>query len=234
MDDSRLEESALRGPTCATSREVVIGPGLTASLAVPEDPQGLVIFAHGSGSSRHSPRNAAVAAVLQAAGLATLLADLLTPAEDAEDRVSALHRFDIGLLARRTVGAARWAQGEPTLRGLRVGLFGASTGAAAALVAAATGPAHVHAVVSRGGRPDLAGTSLGRVQAPTRLIVGGGDLQVLALNRDAFARLACVRDLVVVPRATHLFEESGALEQVADLATEWFLRWLPMPAVTVR
>jgi dienelactone hydrolase len=234
MDDSRLEEAALRGPTCATSREVWIGPGLTASLAVPEDPQGLVIFAHGSGSSRHSPRNAAVAAVLQQAGLATLLADLLTPAEDAEDRVSALHRFDVGLLARRTVGAARWAQAEPTLRGLRVGLFGASTGAAAALVAAATGPAHVHAVVSRGGRPDLAGTSLGRVQAPTRLIVGGADLQVLALNRDAFARMACVRDLVVVPHATHLFEEPGALGQVADLATEWFLRWLPMPAATTR
>jgi dienelactone hydrolase len=229
------EDAALRAPNVAVhTREVEIAHGLAATLAVPDDPQAVVIFAHGSGSSRHSPRNVAVAEALQAAGFATLLADLLTPAEDAEDRLSALHRFDIGLLARRTVGATRWALGQPGLRGLRVGLFGASTGAAAALVAAATGPAHVHAVVSRGGRPDLAGTALARVQAPSRLIVGGADAQVLALNRDALARMACVRDLVVVPHATHLFEEPGALEQVADLATEWFLRWLPAPAAPAR
>jgi putative phosphoribosyl transferase len=229
MDHAPPSDTAtLRAPVGAPSRsEVVLGPGLSGTLAVPGDALGLVIFAHGSGSSRHSPRNVAVAAALQDAGFATLLADLLTVGEDVVDRVTGAHRFDIGLLGRRTVDALRWTANRAELRDLPIGLFGASTGAAAALVAAAAEPTRVRAVVSRGGRPDLAGGALTRVHAPTRLIVGGADAPVIALNREALAHLRCVRDLVVVPRATHLFEEPGALEQVADLAAEWFLRWLP-------
>ncbi len=195
--------------------------GLPVDLALPERPSGLVVFAHGSGSSRRSPRNRMVAGVLQRAGLATLLFDLLTPLE-ALDRSNV---FDIGLLARRLLEAIGWVQERSELATLPLGCFGASTGAAAALVAAAEEPL-VRAVVSRGGRPDLAGEAIGRVKAPTLLIVGGRDEPVLELNRAAARRLLAPHRLVVVPGATHLFEEPGALEQVATLARDWFLEHL--------
>jgi pimeloyl-ACP methyl ester carboxylesterase len=189
----------------------------------------VVVFAHGSGSGRLSPRNIAVAEVLVHAGFATLLIDLLTPEEEAVDRVTAQLRFDIALLAERVIGAIDWlAAGEPvgelpaSLKGLPVGCFGASTGAAAALVAAAERPDRVAAIVSRGGRPDLAGSALSRVTAPTLLIVGGRDVEVLELNRRAQQALAGESRLEVVPGAGHLFEEPGALERVAALARAWF------------
>jgi dienelactone hydrolase len=186
-----------------------------------------VLFAHGSGSSRHSPRNRYVAGVLRAAGLATLLMDLLTPEEEAEDRHTARLRFDIGLLAERLVGATDWLAQQPQTAGWPVGYFGASTGAGAALVAAAQRPDVVGAVVSRGGRPDLAGGALARVEAPTLLIVGGRDEPVIGLNRQALGRLgAAEKKLVIVSGATHLFEEPGALEEVARLASGWFTRHL--------
>jgi pimeloyl-ACP methyl ester carboxylesterase len=188
---------------------------------------GVVLFAHGSGSSRHSTRNRYVAAQLQAAGLATLLIDLLTLEEEAVDQHTAHLRFDIPLLAERLVAATRWLGEDPSTRSLSVGYFGASTGAAAALVAAATIPERVGAVVSRGGRPDLADEALPRVSAPTLLIVGGRDLAVLDLNRIAMARMTAVTRLEIVPGATHLFEEAGTLEVVAHLARDWFLRYLP-------
>jgi dienelactone hydrolase len=192
--------------------------GLDGTLAVPEGATGLVLFAHGSGSSRLSPRNAHVASALRAAGIGTLLFDLLT-AEEAADRRRV---FDIPLLAERLAAAAQWAGRQKRLAGLSIGFFGASTGAAAALVAAAASPETVGAVVSRGGRPDLAGASLAAVTAPTLLIVGGDDREVLALNREAFAALSCPKSLKVVPGATHLFEEPGALDQVIELARAWF------------
>jgi dienelactone hydrolase len=185
-----------------------------------------VLFAHGSGSSRHSPRNRRVAALLIEAGLATLLIDLLTPAEEMVDLRTARLRFDIGLLAERLVGATDWLTRYPETRDLRIGYFGASTGAGAALVAAAERPHIVGAVVSRGGRPHLAGPALARVRAPTLLIVGGNDLPVIALNQEAFEQLRCEKRLAIVPGATHLFEEPGALDQVARLAREWFERYL--------
>jgi dienelactone hydrolase len=186
-----------------------------------------VLFAHGSGSSRHSPRNRYVAGVLRAAGLATLLMDLLTPEEEAEDRYTGHLRFDIDLLAERLVAATDWLAQQPQTAGWPVGYFGASTGAGAALVAAARRPDAVGAVVSRGGRPDLAGAALARVKAPTLLIVGGRDEPVIALNQQALGRLgAAVKKLVIVPGATHLFEEPGALEEVARLASGWFTRHL--------
>lgn len=191
---------------------------LDGELVVPASASGLVLFAHGSGSSRFSPRNRAVAALLHRRRLATLLFDLLDEHEAADRRWV----FDIALLARRIVQALDWARQRDELTGLRVGLFGASTGAAAALVAAATRPAAVGAVVSRGGRPDLADERLAEVQAPTLLIVGGDDTDVLALNRAAFRALACTKRLEVVPRAGHLFEETGALDAVAVLAADWF------------
>lgn len=191
-------------------------------LAVPASSVGLVLFAHGSGSSRLSPRNRLVAEFLQSQGLATLLFDLLTPTEDREYRI----RFDIALLTRRLINATQWAQADPATAQLALGYFGASTGAAAALQAAAELPT-VRAVVSRGGRPDLAINALARVRAATLLIVGGDDDTVLALNRQAHAHLSEPRALEVVPGATHLFEEPGALEQVARLAAEWFRRYLP-------
>lgn len=184
--------------------------------------RGIVLFAHGSGSSRLSPRNMLVAKVLQEAGLATLLFDLLTDAEAA----SRANVFDIPLLAERLDRAASWVVQQAALRALPLGLFGASTGAAAALVAAAQRQ-DVRAVVSRGGRPDLAGSALERVSAPTLLIVGGHDQAVLALNREAYHRLHCVRRLDVVPGATHLFEEPGTLELVAVAARDWFVQYLP-------
>jgi putative phosphoribosyl transferase len=201
---------------------------LEGTLTVPAAPVGAVLFAHGSGSSRHSPRNRFVARELRRASLATLLTDLLTAEEDELDRQTAELRFDIGLLASRVEAATEWLAGHDATRGLPVGLFGASTGAAAALVAAAERPDLVRAVVSRGGRPDLAGEALARVRAPTLLIVGGDDQQVLQLNREARARLEAATNLETVPDATHLFDEPGALEQVAALAREWFARHLSL------
>ena len=198
-------------------------------LYVPEDARGVVVFAHGSGSSRHSPRNRNVAAVLNAAGLATLLFDLLTPREEL-DRANV---FDIGLLARRLVDVTQWLATQPDTAGLPVGYFGASTGAAAALWAAADPEADIAAVVSRGGRPDLAGPRLAAVAAPTLLIVGGHDDVVLDLNRLAQAQLRCENRLAVVPGATHLFEEPGTLQMVAELARDWFADHLvhtPIPS----
>ncbi len=208
---------------------VEIGAGsvaLEADLVVPPSATGLVLFAHGSGSSRHSPRNQYVAQALQQQGLATLLLDLLTVEEEAADLRTREFRFDIPLLAERLVGATDWAVAEPRTAGLALGYFGASTGAAAALLAAAERPNLVRAVVSRGGRPDLAGSALSRVQAPTLLIVGGYDTPVIALNRKALSQLPGEKDMMIVPRATHLFEEPGALETVARLAGEWFLQHL--------
>jgi dienelactone hydrolase len=205
---------------------VALGPvTVEGDLTLSEDARGLVLFAHGSGSSRHSPRNRHVARLLNEGGLGTLLVDLLTPEEEAIDVHTAHLRFDIEFLAQRLAGATDWIAQRPETRDLRVGYFGASTGAAAALVAAAGRP-DVAAIVSRGGRPDLAGPALGRLRAPTLLIVGGNDLPVLELNRAAFAQLRCERRLVIVPGATHLFEEPGALDEVARLACEWFERYL--------
>ncbi len=194
---------------------------LEGDLVVPDGASGIVVFAHGSGSGRHSPRNRRVAATLNQAGIGTLLVDLLTPAEEEVDLYTREHRFDIELLARRLIAAIYWLRQGPYAQ-LPIGLFGASTGAAAALVAAAARPDDVAAVVSRGGRPDLAGRALELVRAPTLLIVGGADEVVLELNRRALEVLRAEKQLVVVPGATHLFEAPGALDEVARLAAEWF------------
>jgi putative phosphoribosyl transferase len=209
----------------AIERQVEIPSGavrLPAIVGLPQGARGAVAFAHGSGSGRFSPRNNAVARVLQDAGLATLLADLLTETE-AEDRRFV---FDIGLLAGRLLDCTRWLQQQTATSSLPVGYFGASTGGGAALVAAAQFGDEIKAVVSRGGRPDLAGSHLGQVRAPTLLIVGGSDEPVIALNRQALAQLQGDKELVIVPGATHLFEEPGTLEEVARLARDWFLRYL--------
>jgi putative phosphoribosyl transferase len=198
------------------------GVTLEGNLVIPTAARDVVLFAHGSGSSRHSPRNRYVAGVLQEAALATLLVDLLTHEEEAIDLRTAHLRFDIGLLAERLVGATEWLAQQPQTQHLRVGYFGASTGGGAALVAAAKCPDRVDAVVSRGGRPDLAGPALAFVRAPTLLIVGGQDLPVIEMNRAALAQLRCEKRLEIVPGATHLFEEPGALEAVARLARDWF------------
>lgn len=204
---------------------------LEGNLGVPEGARGAVLFAHGSGSGRHSPRNRYVAEELQRAGLATLLIDLLTPEEEEEDLRTGELRFDIGLLAERLLGATGWLEQNPDTRQLRIGHFGASTGAGAALVAAARLPKSVAAIVSRGGRPDLAGRdSLSRVQAPTLLIVGGRDEPVIGMNRQAMEHLRSEKRMEIVPGATHLFEEPGALEAVARLATGWFLHHLDLPS----
>lgn len=195
---------------------------LHGDLQSPEEPIGLVIFVHGSGSSRFSPRNRFVAAELNKRGLATLLLDLLTEEEQKIDAETMQLRFDIPLLAERSTLVASWAHARPDLRNLPIGLFGASTGAAAALITAAALPSVIASVVSRGGRPDLAQTALAKVKAPTLLIVGGEDHQVLELNRESLAQLRCNKKLHVVPGATHLFEERGTLEQVAKVAGEWF------------
>jgi dienelactone hydrolase len=211
---------------------VPAGPvGLEGDLTLPPGATGVVLFAHGSGSSRHSPRNRYVAYLLNEARLGTLLLDLLTTQEEAVDRRTGHLRFDINLLAERLVAATDWLQREPDTSRLPFGYFGASTGAAAALVAAAERPRAVRAVVSRGGRPDLAGPALPRVQAPTLLIVGGEDVQVIELNRQALAQLRVEKRLVIIPGATHLFEERGALDLVAAYAREWFERHL-MPEDT--
>ena len=205
-------------------RPVRISPeGLEGLLGVPSSANGLVIFAHGSGSGRLSPRNNRVAAALRDVGLATLLLDLLRPEEEM-DRANV---FDIQLLASRLVSATNWASANPDLSALRVGYFGASTGAGAALVAAVHAQHDIAAVVSRGGRPDLAGEALERVRAPTLLIVGGADGIVIDLNRFAYERLQHVKELVIIPGAGHLFEEPGTLDQVMDDAKRWFLRFLP-------
>jgi putative phosphoribosyl transferase len=200
---------------------------LEGDLAVPNRARGVVLFAHGSGSGRHSPRNRFVAEALQEGGLATLLFDLLTEEEEEQERFTRHLRFDIGLLSQRLIDATNWLARETETRDLTVGYFGASTGGGAALVAAAERPEAVGAVVSRGGRPDLAGeAALARVKAPTLLIVGGADTEVIALNRQAMARMTAQASLEIVPGASHLFEEPGALEDVARLAREWFERFL--------
>jgi dienelactone hydrolase len=200
----------------------VAGVTLNADLVVPVDPRGIILFAHGSGSSRHSHRNQFVARVLQASDFGTLLMDLLSPDEEHLDNQTREHRFNIDLLARRLTAILEWMVAQQTLKALPIGLFGASTGAAAALVTAAARPELVRAVVSRGGRPDLAAEALPKVKAPTMLIVGGYDDAVLVLNEQAKAKMTCEVALKVVPRATHLFEEPGALAQVADYAASWF------------
>jgi pimeloyl-ACP methyl ester carboxylesterase len=199
---------------------------LDGTLGLPPDPSGVVVFAHGSGSGRFSPRNRYVAKQLRNVGFATLLFDLLTPAEEEVDERTRALRFDIPLLADRLVGAVWWLDTEPATRGLPVGLFGASTGAAAALVAAARLADRVGAVVSRGGRPDLAGDALPNVRAPTLLIVGGRDEVVIDLNERAASHMVAPVQLVIIPGATHLFEEPGALEEVARLAAAWFTKYL--------
>jgi len=223
--EPRATKHAVRG------EDVRIPPmGLPGILALPQGATGLVVFAHGSGSSRLSPRNARVAESLNERGLGTLLFDLLTD-EEAADRRKV---FDIPLLAERLLQAVGWLGGEPRTSALAVGLFGASTGAAAALVAAARGEREIGAVVSRGGRPDLAGDALPEVDAPTLLIVGGRDPEVLELNRAALAELRCEKQLEVVPGATHLFEEPGTLEQVMELACGWLAQHLARDAARVQ
>ena len=204
----------------------VPGAELDADLALPGPAGGLVLFAHGSGSGRHSPRNRQVAAVLQQAGLATLLADLLTAQEEDLDVRTRQLRFDVDLLATRLLAITDWVGSQASTAGLGVGLFGASTGAGAALKAAARRPHGYRAVVSRGGRPDLAGPELSSVRTPTLLVVGGRDQAVLGMNRQALSELAGEKRLEVVPGASHLFEEPGALEEVARLARDWFARHL--------
>src|SRR5437773_7457806 len=196
---------------------------LDGNLTIPDEITALVLFVHGSGSSRHSPRNQFVARTLNDAGLATLLFDLLTPNEEAIDMHTREHRFNISLLADRLVHGTTWAKQEDQTRDLRVGYFGSSTGGAAALVAAAKIPQDIGAVVSRGGRPDLAGDALPKVQAPTLLIVGGNDDIVIELNEMARDQMRCEVKLEIIPGATHLFEEPGALETVAKLASDWFV-----------
>lgn len=206
----------------------VDGGAVQGDLEVPQGTRRIVLFAHGSGSGRKSPRNRYVADVLNQAGLATLLFDLLTEDEEREDMQTARLRFDIELLARRLLGATDRVLEDESLRSLAVGYFGASTGAAAALVAAARRPDIVGAVVSRGGRPDLAESALPRIRAPTLLIVGGRDEQVLEMNRGALGKLQGEKELSIVPGATHLFEEPGALEEVAAMAREWFAQHLKL------
>ena len=224
----QLDDAGVR----TTAALIPVGDAvLEGDLSVPNGAKGLVIFAHGSGSSRLSPRNREVARGLNDARFATLLFDLLTREEEVAEAVTRHLRFDIGLLARRLVGATDWATARPELASLPIGYFGASTGAAAALVAAAERPRFVRAVVSRGGRPDLARGALPQVMAPTILIVGGDDLVVLNFNRDALTKLRCLRELRVVQGATHLFEEPGAMAEVAALAREWFETYLVPSAV---
>jgi len=221
-------------PGEGTERLVQVAAGrvtLEGNLRVPAGARGLVLFAHGSGSSRHSSRNRFVARALRQVGLGTLLIDLLTSEEEAVDARTGHLRFDIGLLAERLTGATDWLREEPEAGELPIGYFGASTGAGAALVAAAERPRVVGAVVSRGGRPDLAGPALARVRAPTLLIVGGNDFPVIGMNQDALEQLgAAEKQLVIVPGATHLFEEPGALEEVARLAADWLRHYLSRPA----
>jgi pimeloyl-ACP methyl ester carboxylesterase len=210
------------------SVDVGEGVRLAATLSVPPGARGVVLFAHGSGSSRHSPRNRYVARCLQAHGLGALLLDLLTAGEEEAERWTRHLRFDIALLAERLAAATEWIRRDPSTSSLPIGYFGASTGAAAALVAAAWRGEDVAAIVSRGGRPDLAGDQLREVRCPTLLIVGGADVSVVQMNREALALLRCEKELQIVPGAGHLFEEPGALERVAELAADWFVRHLSL------
>jgi putative phosphoribosyl transferase len=222
------QELAVTHSTLATAREVRIpsdGARLCGDLVLPPEFGGVVLFAHGSGSGRHSARNRQVARVLQRAGIATLLFDLLTVQEEQVDLRTREHRFDIALLTRRMQDATVWAAAQPELKRAPIGYFGASTGSAAALIAAARLGERIAAVVSRGGRPDLAGpAALEAVTAPTLLIVGGADHAVIELNQEAFRRLRCHKRLEVIPGATHLFEERGTLEQVEQAAAAWFIK----------
>lgn len=220
------EPKSSRAGVHERSIQILLGQAdLVGDLAVPEHATGLVMFAHGSGSSRLSPRNRYVADILNGSGLATLLVDLLTIQEERIDLQTREFRFNIGLLAERLIGLTDWQSAHPDLSALSLGYFGASTGSAAALIAAAARPRHVRAVVSRGGRPDLAASSLPRVQAPTLLIVGGDDAPVIELNQQAFEVLQCDKKLDIVPGATHLFEEPGTLETVAHLAADWYRQY---------
>ena len=218
----RTKEVSDRGEVQIKAGSVV----LNGELSVPEHATGIVLFAHGSGSSRHSPRNQYVARVIRNSGVGTLLFDLLTRQEEAIDNYTREFRFDINLLARRLIAATGWLAGESEASHLCPGYFGSSTGGAAALIAAAELRTKLGAVVSRGGRPDLAGKALRRVKAPTLLIVGGLDGPVIEMNEEAYAELQCVKELRIVPGATHLFEEPGKLEEVASLAAEWFRKYL--------
>lgn len=224
-DDDRLEGTVLIGTG---------GVELAGTMGVPDDASGIVLFAHGSGSSRFSPRNRYVARVLREAGLGTLLLDLLSSSEEEVDEITLHHRFDIGMLAARLTGAIDWLEREPETSELQVGLFGASTGGGAALVAAAERPSRVAAVVSRGGRPDLAKEALPKVRAPTLLIVGELDDMVIRLNEQARDRMRAEVTLEIVPGATHLFEEKGALEIVAGLARDWLVQYLSVPRSSMR
>src|SRR5690348_10834533 len=221
MDTPQLPHTETRTVAITTENAILAG-----DLAMRPNARGIVVFAHGSGSSRHSPRNRFVADALHEAGLATLLLDLLTVAEENEDLRTGALRFDIGMLARRLVGATDWLAQQPETHALPIGYFGASTGAGAALVAVAEHPETIRAVVSRGGRPDLAGLMLAQVRAPTLLIVGGEDLPVIQMNRDAMRQMRTQTQLEIVPGATHLFEEPGALQQVSILARGWFAQYL--------
>ncbi len=225
--------TAIETPVESLTRAVRIPVGhlmLEGDFILPEDAAGVVLFAHGSGSSRHSPRNQFLAQTLHEAGFGTLLFDLLAPVEEPRDAVAFSLRFDIPLLAGRLVAATQWLWKQPEAKGLKTGYCGASTGGAAALMAAAQLGDRIAAVVSRGGRPDLAGDALPRVKSPTLLIVGGYDETVMVLNEDAFAKLRCEKEYRIVPAATHLFDEPGRLEQVAQLATAWFCRHMVPPA----
>jgi putative phosphoribosyl transferase len=226
----KAKHDGIESEVTVEADEVTLG----GTLALPDKAVGIVLFAHGSGSSRHSPRNRYVAQVLQSKGVGTLLFDLLTSEEESIDQYNMALRFDIPFLAKRLVGATEWILRRLDTKALKVGYLGASTGAAAALVAAAALPDTIAVVVSRGGRPDLAEYALGSVRAPTLLIVGGEDVPVIAMNQDALAKLRCPeKKLVIVPGATHLFEEPGTLEQVARLASEWFAAHFT-PAVQAR
>ena len=219
--------SALRKAAKDGEVQISVGPLLlNGELKIPEKATGIVLFAHGSGSSRLSPRNQYVANVIRDAGVGTLLFDLLTRREEEIDNYTREFRFDINLLARRLVAATNWLAAQTETSQLRPGYFGASTGGGAALVAAAEMEGKIGAVVSRGGRPDLAGLALLHVKAPTLLIVGGLDEPVIQMNEDAYAQLRCVKELKIIPGATHLFEEPGKLEEVANLAATWFLKYL--------
>ncbi|MGA3059075.1 MAG: dienelactone hydrolase family protein [Candidatus Bathyarchaeia archaeon] len=213
-----ISETAVRIPVGSVIVE--------GNLTVPSNARGVVLFAHGSGSSRFSPRNQYVAKIFNAQSIGTLLFDLLTNEEDQEDTITLEYRFNINLLAQRLIGATEWLKKDSQTKHCSFGYFGASTGAGAALIAAAKLPNDIAAVVSRGGRPDLAGNYLSRVKAPTLLLVGGLDTEVIKLNRQAMEQMSAEKKLVIIPGATHLFEEPGKLEDVAKLAADWFLRYL--------
>ncbi len=230
-----MPKSPEKIPNEDNGKEITIPLGpvtLYATLKIPNQAKGIVLFAHGSGSSRFSPRNRLVAHVLQNTGLATLLLDLLTPEEEEVDILTRHYRFDIELLADRLAGVTFWLKQNPETSPLQIGYFGASTGAGAALLAASRHPELVNAIVSRGGRPDLAGNALKFIKTPTLLIVGGKDYPVIELNQQAAQKISATQKLVVIPGATHLFEEPGKLEQLADLSTNWFSKYLVGSTVT--